>query len=267
MPSKYINKLEGRLIIVLGGTSGIGYAVAEACIEHGARIVVSSRLQENVDKAIEGLKAAYPDAASHIRGQTCNLSSEDCEQEIVSLFDFASQRGAQPVDHVVNTAGEPGAMGTALQDTSAEDMVKRYRGGLVPVALVAKVASMYLRPASTSSYTMTSGLLAYRPRKGMGIGLLAGGSKEQLMRGLAVDLAPIRCNVVSPGAIHTPLLQRIYAAMGGEEAARSVFKAGTLVNEVGTPEDCAEAYLCSIKNNFMTGQVIHAEGGALLKSG
>ena len=61
-------------------------------------------------------------------------------------------------------------------------------------------------------------------------------------------------------------LEGFLQAMGGMEVGTQIMAKMSLLNEVGTPEDCAEAYLCSIRNNFMTGQVLHVEGGTLLQS-
>lgn len=266
MPKKYVNKLDGKLVLVLGGTSGIGFAVAEACVEHGAKVVVSSRSQD-INKAIDALKASYPDATNRIHGHPCNLNQEDCEASIIALFEFITNGGSNKVDHVVNTAGESSVASTNLQTSTSNSLVQAHRQRLVGTILLAKIAQKYLTPAPTSSFTITSGLLTYRPLKGMSASMGTAGAKEALVRGLAVDLAPVRCNVVSPGAIQTPLLDNVMQAMGsGVEAGRAAFARATLVEQVGTPEDCAEAYLCSIKNAFMTGTVIHVEGGALLKS-
>lgn len=266
MPNKYIDKLKGKIVVIIGGTSGIGFAVAEACIEHGATVVVSSRKQDSVNKTVASLKASYPEAATRIRGHTCNLGLDDCEPEIVKLFDFATSTGASKVDHVVNTAGEMGDFDDSLENASADSIVQAQRTYLVSTLLLAKVVHKYINPASTSSLTMTTGALVHRPMKGMSVRLGIVGSREVLARTLAVDMAPVRVNVVSPGAIDTPMLRTAAEAMGGREVGSAIFRKATLVNEIGTPEDCAEAYLCSIKNNFMTGTVLHAEGGLLLQS-
>lgn len=75
---------------------------------------------------------------------------------------------------------------------------------------------------------------------------------------LAVDLAPIRVNVVSPGAIHTELLQ------GVPDQAMEVFAKATTVGRIGRPEDVAEAYLYFMKDGFATGSMVESNGGRLL---
>ena len=83
------------------------------------------------------------------------------------------------------------------------------------------------------------------------------------MRGLAVDMAPIRVNCVSPGAVHTELFNDI-----PEDRLQSVLEGmagGTLVGRVGKPEDVAEAYIYAMKDGFCTGTIIESHGGRLLR--
>ena len=266
MSPKYAIKLEGKLVVVIGGTSGIGFAVAEACVEYGANVVVASRTQSNIDKTVAAFKTSYPRASSRIRGHTCNLGADNLEPEIVKLFEYATNGGTTKVDHVVDTAGEGRSLGGGLQSTTPESIIENFKKRFVGTALLAKVAERYLKPATSSSLTVTTGVLAHKPYKGLAVAIGTGGAKETMARGLAVDMAPIRVNVVSPGVIQTPMLDGVMESMGGVEAGQAMFRKMSLLGEIGTPEDCAEAYLCSIKSNFMTGAVLHVEGGYLIQS-
>ena len=79
-----------------------------------------------------------------------------------------------------------------------------------------------------------------------------------MMRGMAVDLAPIRVNIVSPGAVVTELFD------GAPEGTLERFRKATLTEQLGTPEDVAEAYLHAMKDGFMTGNVLVSDGGRIL---
>ena len=175
MARKYLNKLEGKLVVVIGGTSGIGLAVAEASVEHGAHVVVASRTQENIDNAVERLKQSYPEFAENVRGHPCNNSSSNAEAEIVKLFDFVTDSGAKKIDHIIDTSGETGPVVGKLEDVTSEIWLEDYRVRLVGAALVGKNAAKYMRQESSSSYTMTSGVLTARPMKGLSPRLTAGG--------------------------------------------------------------------------------------------
>jgi NAD(P)-dependent dehydrogenase (short-subunit alcohol dehydrogenase family) len=111
-----------------------------------------------------------------------------------------------------------------------------------------------------SSITISSGVVIYKPRPGIGrlVGIMGG--LESAARGLAVDLAPIRTNVVVLGAIQTPLLDRF----ANNDAAIKQFADATLLKTIGEAEEAAEAYLASMRCSYMTGSRIDCDGGALL---
>ncbi|OAL39246.1 hypothetical protein AYO20_01564 [Fonsecaea nubica] len=268
MPSKYLSKLQGKSVLLVGGTTGIGYGIAEACLEFGAKVVVASRSADKVAAAVDSLKTSYPEHAANVRGHTVDLNtvaSDDVEKQLVALFDFATDQGASPLDHVVETAGDLQLAGKLGLDTITTDLMRQAGAvRLAGVVLLAKVAARYLHKASTSSFTMTSGALIYKPRPGFGAFVGISGGKEPLARGLAVDLAPIRVNLVSPGAIETELLySTIPQGMKREELA-ALYKKSSLLGKLGSVEDVVESYLGIIKNSFQTGTVVHSEGGYLL---
>src|ERR1700744_1071718 len=104
MSPKYSNKLEAKRVLVIGGTSGIGFCVAEACVEFGAIVTVASSRQEKVDKAVERLCTSYPDARTRISGHTVDLASSDVEEALKVLLEFTAKEGK--LDHIVHTAGD-----------------------------------------------------------------------------------------------------------------------------------------------------------------
>ncbi|OAP55367.1 hypothetical protein AYL99_10340 [Fonsecaea erecta] len=268
MPSKYLSKLQGQSVVVVGGSTGIGYGIAEGCLEFGAKVVIASRSADKVASAVKSLKASYPEHAANVRGQTVNLNTAetDVEKELVALFDFATDNGTTKVDHVVETAGDLSLAGKLGLDTVTLELL-RQAGAVrsLGVILLAKVATKYLNKASTSSFTMTSGALLYKPRAGLGAFLGAGGNKEALTRGLALDIAPVRVNLVSPGAIETDLLYSSLPAGTNRDAVRELYSKNSLLGKVGSVEDVVERYLSIMKNTFQTGTVVQSEGGYLLR--
>ena len=105
--------------------------------------------------------------------------------------------------------------------------------------------------------------MSHKPAKGWALIAAWGSGVEGIMRGLAVDLAPVRVNMVSPGAVHTELFDDI-----PKERLESVlqgYRDGTLTGKVGTPEDLAEAYLYAMRDQFVTGKILGSDGGRLLK--
>ena len=109
------------------------------------------------------------------------------------------------------------------------------------------------------SIVLTTGLVAHRPRKGAPISTAMAGALEHLTRGLAVDLAPIRVNIVCPGLIRTEVWNSI-PAEGREEQFKQMTARQPLAR-IGEPAEVAEAYLYLLRAGYTTGQVLHVDGG------
>ncbi|EEY18882.1 short-chain dehydrogenase [Verticillium alfalfae VaMs.102] len=282
---RYVTKLQGRRLLVLGGSSGIGFSVAEAALEHGADVIISSSNEAKLRKAVDRLRTGIVNPAiplgsgpgsenqssgsgtlseesPRISSVTCDLANAaTLEKNIASALELATAGRTCLLDHVVFTAGAPlkivkvpDATVQAVQDTNLVRVV-------APIIL-AKLLPLYTHQSAASSLTLTSGVTTNRPTPGWALLVSAGAAVEGLARGLAVDLKPLRVNVVSPGAVHTELFADI-----PEERLQSVldtFKTNSLTDTVGTPGELAEAYLYCMKNTFATGSVIVADGGRLL---
>ncbi|MEU9442669.1 SDR family oxidoreductase [Streptomyces sp. NPDC048304] len=236
--------LQGQRIVVIGGTSGIGLAVAEGAAREGAEVVVASRRQESVDAALERL----PDSAE---GQLLDATDED------AVRGFFERIGAY--DHLVYTAGE-----SLLLETVADADVARARQFLDTRLWGAYTAVKYgagsIRPGG--SVVLTTGTAARRPMPGSSAASALCGAMESLTRALAVELAPLRVNVVSPGVVRTELWRELPEA-DREGLFRS--SAESLpVGRVGEPADVAEAYLYLMRAGYSTGAVVVVDGGGTL---
>jgi len=112
------------------------------------------------------------------------------------------------------------------------------------------------------SITLTSGIYAARPAQGASTLAAINSAIEGLVRGLAVELAPIRVNVVSPVLVDTPIYSTMDA--GTREGMFQTVAQSLLVKHVAQPEEIAEAYVYLANNTFTTGSTIQIEGGAML---
>ena len=261
MATKYLSKLQGKRVLLIGGTAGIGYAIAEACVEYGADVTVASSKQANVDKAVETLKASYPNATERVRGHICDVTTDDLEPHIKALLDFATNNNTTKLDHIVDTAGG-NVVATKYDAAEPSQLSAVFKSRLIPKVVLAKLARVYLNNSYTSSLTWTGGSNTYKPLAGYAILALYGGAGDSLGRGLAKDMAPIRVNIVAPGAIRTRLLERLGTRQGGDvEEAMQRFAKMSLLDRVGQPEEVAESYLAIMKNHFQTGTVVHCDGG------
>ncbi|KAJ6551597.1 hypothetical protein B0H19DRAFT_951532 [Mycena capillaripes] len=255
------NFLLNTRTLVIGGSSGLGFAVASAALANGAKVSITSVTAEKLSTKIAELQAIYPGA--HITGSTADLSNtETLEANLQAALDAAVKDNGGPLDHIVYTAGDTfhssGGLAAVTATAALKGFTVRYLGPLLVGKLVAANPGRYLNPAASSSLTLTSGTLAHRPRPGVSPGIGVAGAVEVLNRALAVDLAPIRVNVIIPGAVKTELLDKL---TGGNADA---FKEATLTKLVGTPEGAAEAYLFVMRSQLATGQGFVIDNGGLL---
>lgn len=238
------NGLQDKRVVVLGGSSGIGLAVAQLAAAQGAKVVIVSSNEERVKKAADGI-------GGEAQGHAVDVSDE---RAIATLF---SKLG--PFDHLVFTAGDS----LHLHDLASTDLQRarrafelRYWAALASV----KYGRPYIR--KEGSIVLTTGIAGQRPRKGWVIAASVCGTIEALTRALAVELAPIRVNAVSPGMVRTNLWQN----MGAEEREKLYESVGNSlpVGRVGEASDIARAYLFLMQEGFGTGQIVVVDGGAVL---
>jgi len=234
------SELKNQSVIVVGGTSGMGLAIARLAISRGASVTVASRSPEKVAAVATELGAA---------GKPLDTTDE------ASVREFFAEAG--PVDHLVVT-GSSVRTGT-LKDAPLADGEFTFRSKFFGPYLCAKYAQM--KP--TGSITLFSGILSRRP--GQNDAVLAGvnAAVEAMGRALARDLAPVRVNTLSPG-----MTRGTGAYLSMPEAARegmySAISARLPVGRVGTAEDIAEATLMLMTNRFITGVTLDVDGGGVL---
>jgi NAD(P)-dependent dehydrogenase (short-subunit alcohol dehydrogenase family) len=235
--------LDGKRIVIIGGTSGIGLAVARGALAEGAEVVVGSSQAANVETATRRL-------GNRSSGRVIDVKDEE------SVAAFFGEAG--PFDHLVFTAGDWGGRGprvmTETDFAKAADLYAvRHWGALATI----KHGLPLMREGG--SITLTNGMIAHRPRKGAALSTAMAGGIEHLTRGLAVDLAPIRVNAVCPGAIRTDVWNSIPAE--SREARFKEMSERLPIARIGEPNEVAEAYLYLMKAGYTTGQVLLVDGG------
>ena len=263
MLNKYVNTLAAQRILLIGGTSGIGFSIAENALAHGAMVIIASSKQFSIDNAISRLRGSYPELAADISGHVIDLSSPNCETDIIKLLEAATKQGEVLLDHIVVTAGDMPPLGPIEQFESAA-LLKGQQLRLIAPMLLAKHAKKYLRVSNRSSMTFTSG--NSRPKKGFVIPTTIRGAMESMTQALAVDLQPVRVNLVVPGATDTELFSK---RLSPEqlEAFKGTMKEETLTGVMGQPQDVSEAYMYLMRDANATGQALYSDGGLLLAPG
>ncbi|KAJ7809201.1 hypothetical protein B0H14DRAFT_2867551 [Mycena olivaceomarginata] len=238
--------------LVIGGSDGIGFAVASGALSSGSRVHITSATPEKLATKIQLLQSLYSGLA-HVSGSIVDLSNtETLEANLQAVLDNAIKDTGGPLDHIVYTAGG-NLHSTALAETTASTALSsftvRYLGPLLVGKLVAAHPGRYLTSAVGSSITLTSGMGAHRPVKGMNVAMVG-----------ATELAPIRANVIVAGPVQSALLEKL---VGGKEGVLKV-AAGTLTKQVGPPEGIAEAYLFCMRSSLATGQGFIVDNGVSL---
>lgn len=231
---------QGQNIIIIGGSSGIGLATAKQAKDAGANLFLISRNSQRLREAAEA-----------IGGATQIISDIAAPQPAI----FA---GIDRIDHLLITAGTVHLQ--PLKDQSEADLSKVMSERLIGPLLAIKAALPLLHPAS--SITMTSGQFASRPAAIGAVVAAAVAAVESTVRALALELSPMRINAVSPGWVDTPLLDGL---MGEAKAQVLEQTASTLPSRnIGRAEDIAHAILFLMANRFVTGEVLHIDGGGRL---
>jgi NAD(P)-dependent dehydrogenase (short-subunit alcohol dehydrogenase family) len=232
------NTLQDKTVLVVGRGSGIARAVAQLAHAEGARVIAAGRDQAT-------LASAYSD--SDINAEVVDLTDD------ASIAALAQRLGA--VDHVVSTASAR-ARGR-LADLQRANLQQSFDTKVIGPTMLAKYFSPQINPGG--SFVLFAGVHAFKHNVGyLGVGI-TNGAVDFLTRWLAVELAPIRVNAVSPGVIDTGAWDAL-----GEDGKQDYFKhiaAGNPVGRIGTPEDVASAVLFAMTNTFMTGMTLKVDGG------
>lgn len=231
--------MKDKTVLVVGGLSGIGRAVAEQAAAAGARVIAAGR------------RAAPADLPASI--ETAQVDIGD-DASVARLFERVG-----PIDHLVVTAGP--VIGSAkLANLDIADAMAAFNIKFFGQMRVAQRALGSLRPAG--SITLTSGLLARKAAPGALVKATMNAATEIMAKTLAKELAPLRVNVVSPGMVETGMWGDMSDDDRRAMAARA--GAGLPVGRVGQGSDLAQAYLMLMQNGFMTGSVVDVDGGGLL---
>jgi len=229
--------LQSKSVVVIGGSSGMGLATAKLAKEMGAKVTIASRSKAKLDQALQHIGEAL--------AITADITNES---DIKRLF-----AGLESVDHILVSASMmlTGKIMETEMATFRADVDQRFLGPLQVVR--------YAVPRMTDgSITFVSGELSSRPSAGVVVTSAMCAAIEVLAKGLALELAPIRVNAVAPHFIDTPLVAPVRDLI----AKRAEDKLP--VKRMGRVEEVAQAVVLLMTNGFITGEVLHIDGGGRL---
>ncbi|QEU01840.1 SDR family oxidoreductase [Pseudomonas oryzihabitans] len=231
---------EGKKVVILGGGSGMGLAVAKKVASSGGKVVIAGRNADKLSKVVATL------------GEAASYKAFDLGDEAAVKKAF-EEIGA--FDHLVTTAAQ--LTFAPVADLSTEQvesmLVSKFWGPFY--------ASKYAAPhiAKEGSITFFSGLAAYRPAPGAAIVAALNAALEGFAMALALEIKPVRVNVVSPGVVDTPTWD--FLSSEDRQGLLDSVASSLPVGRVGQADDLADAALALMGNGFINGTVLHVDGG------
>jgi len=234
-----LNPLSSKHIVIVGGSSGIGLATGLLAKQQGADVTLISRSAEKLSQAsqqIDGVRTAIADFSD--------------ETEVNTAF-----ANLPPIDHVYVAAGS--FVGGSVLEGNMDDFHRAIDGRVWGSVHVVRAAVPKMN--GNGSLTFTGGLSTDRPVAGAWATAVATAAAEQLARALAIELAPIRINAVSPGWTDTPMWTDIF----GEDKQNilSSVAAQVLSKRLSTATEVAQAVIFLMSSGTVTGEVIHVDSG------
>jgi NAD(P)-dependent dehydrogenase (short-subunit alcohol dehydrogenase family) len=231
-------------IVLIGATSGIGLAIARRAAESGAAVTIASRRPESVDRALGQLPAG-------VVGRAVDASSP------AAVADFFDEIGS--FDHLGYTAAE-NLTGFRLADYTVASAQEFFGLRLFHMLDAVRLAVPHL--SDNGSITLMSGTAAFKGGTGWTLGTAVCGAVISAARSLAVELAPLRVNVVAPGVVRSPLWSEMTEA--DREGMYAGLSATLPLRRVGEPDDVAKAFLALMDQDYVTGTVSVVDGGTLV---
>ncbi|WP_112248341.1 SDR family oxidoreductase [Kribbella monticola] len=225
-------------VVIVGGSSGMGLALATELVAQGTEVIIAGRSADRLEAVDLPVRKVVTDIGD--------------EQGVERLF-----KTTGPVDHLVTTAADISGSYQPIREYDVAAARSAIESKLIGPLLLAKHGAPVIAPGG--SIVFTSGIAAYRPGpRGSMVAALNGGLGS-MAAALAVELAPIRVNVVSPGWVDTPIWQSV--AGDAKDETLAAMAARLPVGRIGRTNDIAEAIIALLRNGFITGTVLHADGG------
>lgn len=246
------SSLSGKVAIVTASTDGIGLAAAQALGKRGAHVVVSSRRQANVDKAVALLQSQ----SIQVTGTTCNVGKREDREKLVQMT--LDRCGA--IDILVSNAAVNPFFGN-IMDSTEEVWDKILDVNVKSAFFMTKLVAPHIEKRGGGNVIFVSSVAGYQPMQALGPYSVSKTALLGLTRALAPELAQsnIRVNCVAPGIIKT----RFSSALWQNEGVVDELKKQLCIKRVGEPEEIGSviAFLCSEEASYITGETITVTGG------
>ncbi len=246
-------KLQNKVVIISGGDSGIGRAISVLFAKEGADIVISY-LNEHED-------ASYTKQIVESYGRRCILIPGDLRDENLSTYIVQTTMNAfGKIDVLINNCGVQFPQNSIL-DITSKQLKDTFETNIFTFFYLTKAVLPYLQ--ANSSIINTTSITAFDGKKNLIDYSATKGAITVFTKSLALSLADqlIRVNAVAPGPIWTPLIPSSF-----NEQEVEIFGTETPLKRAGQPFELAPAYLylASDDSRYVTGQIIHVNGGTIV---
>ena len=247
--NEIIKKLEGKVAVITGGSSGIGLATAKRFTSEGARVYISGRRQSELDEAVKEIG----DNAIGVRGDVSNLADLD------RLYGTVKQQKDQ-IDILFANAGvgELSPLGQITEAHFDKTFDVNVRGTLFTVQ-----KALPLMPDG-ASIVVNASVASFKGTPAFGVYAATKAALRSFARSWSVDLKDrkIRVNVISPGMVITPILN-VFGNDQQIEEMKAQFAGLTPLGRPGTPDEIAKAveFLASNDSSYVTGIELSVDGG------
>uniref|UniRef100_A0A452SFM1 Dehydrogenase/reductase 4 n=2 Tax=Ursus TaxID=9639 RepID=A0A452SFM1_URSAM len=244
--------LANKVALVTASTDGIGFAIARRLARDGAHVVVSSRKQQNVDRAV----AALQGEGLSVSGTVCHVGKAEDRERLVATA--VNLHGG--IDILVTNAAVSPFFGN-LMDVTEEVWDKILDINVKATALMTKAVVPEMEKRGGGSVVIVASIGAYLPFPGLGPYNVSKTALLGLTKNLAreLDQRNIRVNCLAPGLIKTSFSQVLWMDKAREESIKETMQ----IRRIGKPDDCAGivSFLCSEDASYITGETVVVGGG------
>ena len=251
--------LEGKIALVTGATYGIGFAIAKALAEAGARIVFNDLKEEFVERGLASYKEAGIDAVGYV----CDVTDEAAVTDMVARIEHEVGN----IDILVNNAGIIKRI--PMTEMSAEDFRKVIDVDLNAPFIVAKAVLPTMIKMGHGKIINICSMMSELGRETVSAYAAAKGGLKMLTKNIASEYGEynIQCNGIGPGYIATPQTAPLRERQpdGSRHPFDSFIVAKTPAGRWGDPEDLGgpAVFLASEASDFVNGQILYVDGGIL----
>ncbi|KAM4831944.1 dehydrogenase/reductase SDR family member 4 [Urocitellus parryii] len=246
------NPLENKVALVTASTEGIGLAVARRLAQDGAHVVISSRKQQNVDKAVNMLQGE----GLSVTGTVCHVGKAEDRERLVAMA--VKLHGG--IDILVSNAAVNPFFGS-LMDATEEVWDKVLDVNVKATALMTKAVVPEMEKRGSGSVVIVASIGAFTPFPGLGPYNVSKTALLGLTKNLALELAPknIRVNCLAPGLIRTNFSGVLWKDKEREDSMKEFLH----IRRLGKPEECAGivSFLCSEDASYISGETVVVGGG------